>query len=330
MNSKKKIDLLDEKLVNFNKNNWAIKLHSTEGWGEQAPCPVRFTVNPYLGCEFKCPYCYVWSDKEKTGIKPGFRESLKKGIESAKKLNLEDYVVEVSASTDPFQYIEKDKGEALYSIQRVLDAGFKVLLVTKNPSFLLEKKYLTILQNKNIFIDVTITSLKEGTPKGSILNNKGPSAKEKIRIISKLISMGKDIRVKIEPVIPTTGDIIGQSKKDLEELVEELAKIGVKRIIAKTLRVNAWMPEYIKKNLVTFYKDNGQLIEGNYVLNKDLRKKLLTPIYFSCKRNNITFCGCVDADVFEGIKDIVPCTISGETLKKIRTLNETMHGCPSC
>ncbi len=307
-----------------------MKLHSTEGWGEQSPCPLRFTVNPYLACEFKCAYCYVWADKEKTGVKEGFRESLNKDIKKAKELGLNNYVVEISASTDPFQYIEETEGESAYAIRELIKAGFKVIIVTKNPSFLLLEKYSDILKSKNVFVDVTITSLKEGTPKGNILNNKGPSAKEKIKVVKEIISRGKAVRVKIEPVIPTFGPIIGQSREDLEDLVKELANIGVKIIIAKTLRLNAWMPEYIKKNLIDFYKANGQLIEGNYLLNKETRKKLLLPIYESCKKNKILFCSCVDADAMEGVKEIISCNLPKETLKKVRALNKFMHGCPSC
>ena len=319
-----------QKLFNFTKNSWALKLHSTEGWGEQSPCPVRFTVNPYLACEFKCAYCYVWADKEKKGVKEGFRESLKKDIEKAKALGLNKYAVEISASTDPFQYIEKVKGESIYAIRELIKAGFKVIIVTKNPSFLLLKSYNNLLKEKNIFLDVTITSLKEGTPQGNILNNNGPTAKEKIEAIRKIIEKGKAVRVKIEPIIPTVGPIIGQSKEDLEDLVKELSRIGVKMIIAKTLRLNAWMPEYIKKTLIEFYKANGQLIEGNYLLNKDVRKSLLEPVYLACKKYNVLFCGCVDADSLEGVKNVIPCNISEETLKKVRELNKYMHGCPSC
>jgi len=308
-----------EKLIEFNKKSRIIKLHSIEGWGPNPPCPIRFVVNPYMGCEFRCPYCYVWYHKGKARCIEGFRESLKKDILLAKKFGLNRYVVEVSSSTDPFQRIELIKGDSLFAIKELLSGGFKVMIVTKNPSFLLLKKYSGILKNKNLFVDVTITSLKEGTKYGNILNNKGPSAKEKIDSIKKIIKKRKNVRVKIDPIIPTAGSVIGQSKEDLEELVKELSKIGVKTIIAKTLRLNVCMPDYIKEQLIEFYKKNGTLMQGNYTLNKDLRKKMLEPLYQASKKNNINFCACVDADVFND-KKIISCNIKGETFKKMGEL----------
>ena len=306
-----------EKILDFEKRSWAIKLVSIERWGEKSPCPIRFTVNPYQGCEFKCPYCYTWYSDKKVSTRVGFRDALKHDIERAKKFGINSYLIEFSASTDPFQYIEKEKKESLYALKELLQGGFKILIVTKNPSFLLLKDYSEILNNKNVFIDVTITSLKEGTPAGRVLNNNGSSAKDKIRAVKKIIENGKDVRIRIDPVIPSFKTIRGQTPEDLKDLVEELSKIGVKTIITKTLRLNAWMPDPIKNILLKFYKENGCLVGSNYILSRELRRKMLEPIYSACQKFGLSFCPCYDLDAFSGKRKISFCDVQQETLKRM-------------
>lgn len=309
-----------KKIIDFEKRSHAIKKISIERWGDSAPCPIRFVVNPYQSCSFKCPYCYVWFNKEMASVKPDFRKALRHDIERAKNLGLNSYLVEVSASTDPFQFIEKEEGETLFAVTKLLDNGFRVLLVTKNPGMLLDKAYQGILNSKNVFLDVTLTSLKEGSNEGYFLNNNGPSAIEKLEAIREIIKRGGSVRVKIEPVVPTYGNIVGQTAKDLEELLAVLNDAGVKTVIAKTLRLNADMPQSVIESLLPFYKENGELVANNYFLSSKIRRKMLDPIYEKCDELGIRFSPCYDYDAFNQGDKISFCDIISETTKRISDL----------
>lgn len=304
----------------FEKRSHSIKKISIESWGASSPCPIRFVVNTYQGCGFRCPYCYVWFDKNTASVKSGFRKALKHDIERAKKYGVGSYLVEVSASTDPFQYIEKEKKETLYAVTELLRGGFRVLLVTKNPSMLLKEAYREILNNKNIYLDVTLTSLKEGTDEGYFLNNNGPTAIKKLEAIRKIIEKGVIVRVKIEPVVPTYGNIIGQTAQDLEELVVRLHTIGVKTVIAKTLRLNGYMPKSTIDSLLPFYKKNGELIAKNYFLSSKLRRSMLDPIYRKCNQLGIKFCPCYDIDVFNKSDEVSFCDVPREKIARMNDL----------
>lgn len=309
-----------EKIIDFEKRSWAIKKIAIEKWGETTPCPIRFSVNTYHSCDFKCPYCYIWADKGAAHIRSGFRKALLHDIKRAVEFGVKSCVVEISASTDPFQYIEEKEGESLFAIEELLNAGFRVLIVTKNPSMLLLPRYLNILKNDNVFVDVTITSLREGIDKNYFLTNNGPTAENKLEAIRKIIKLGKDLRVKIEPVVPSFRAINGQSSEDLRKLVEVLHQIGVKMVIAKTLRINSFMPNFVVSQLLDYYKENGELVGSNYILSAAIRKKLLQPIYDECNKLEMKFCPCYDFDVFVGDERVIFCDIPGETKDRIDKL----------
>ena len=303
---------IGNKLKDFEKMSWAIKVYTAERWGNTVPCPLRLVVNTYHSCQHKCGYCYVWSLKESVTSRSGFRKALLHDIERGKQYGISSFAVEMSASTDPLQPMEKDLGESLFAIKELLGNGFKVLIVTKNPALLLDKDYCWLLKEPNLSVDVTATSLREGSAEGSILNNNGPSAKEKIKTIKTLIDQGKQVRARIDPVVPSVKNFRGQSEEDLKELVGELAKAGVKLVISKTMRLCRGMPKPVVEAYYDYYKSNGQLLGANYILAADIRRKMLSPIYEACLKNNIRFCPCCDVDVFAGDR-ISTCSVEGET-----------------
>ena len=294
-------------LIQFEKRSWAMKVYAAPRWGNQTPCPLRFVVNPYLGCSHKCQYCYV---PDHVQVRQGFRKSLLHDIKRAKAFGLKPYVVEVSASTDPFQPIEKKYGDSLFAITELLNAGFPVVVVTKNPGMLLEPSYIELAHNSQLSVDVTIASLHEGEP-DSIFTGIAPSAKDKIQAIRRLTQINQNIRVKIDPLIPSVNGIIGQSEAELWELVRTLSEAGVRLVISKTLRLNDEVSANLYNNLIDFYKTYG-IIEGiNWCLSKPLQRKLLAPLFEACKYYKMPFCSCCDVGIFPS-NEIVSCLVPGE------------------
>lgn len=294
-------------LVQFEKRSWAIKVYAAARWGESTPCPLRFVVNPYYGCSHKCNYCYV---PDRVQIRKGFRKSLIHDIKRAKNFGIKPYVVEVSPSTDPFQPIEKKRGDSLFALNELLGAGFPVIVVTKNPGMLLDKDYIHIAKNSRLAIDVTIASLYEGNPDSIFIGN-FPSAEQKFKAIEQLTKINKNIRVKIDPIIPRTDSVIGQSDEELWELVRILSELGVKLIISKTMRLNLGVLDQLYDKLIDFYKKHGTMEGVNWCLSKPFQKKLLSPIFEACKHYKLPFCSCCDIGIFPQ-NDTISCLVPGE------------------
>jgi len=311
------VENLAEKIIRFEKRSWAMKPYAAFRWGSGMPCPVRLVVNTYKGCDFKHKYCYVWQKCGKSKPKEGFRKSLKHDIKRAKESGLDKLVAMVSSSTDPFQEIEKEHRETQFALKELLDNGFKVLIMTRNPKMLLEKEYLEFARNKNLFIDVSIPSLHENNPE-SFFFGTVPKLEETLKAIKKLSAMGKDVRVKIEPVVPSVNGIQGQTEEELDELVGRLKAAGVKLVISKAMRLNEDVPKPIYDKLIAYYKKNGFKQGINLVLSKEKRKELLQPVLNACKKHKMPFCGCVETGTFS--EKTSKCLCRGEKVPPIMSI----------
>ncbi|MFA6228018.1 MAG: hypothetical protein WC668_02425 [Patescibacteria group bacterium] len=262
-----------KKIAEFQKKSWAMKPYAAFRWGENMPCPIRFVVNPYKGCDYRHKYCYVWYKCANAKPKENFRRALIHDIERAKKLGLDKFLVMLSSSTDPFQPIEKEYKDSLFALEHLLANGFSVKIMTRNPIILLDKEYIALTKNPRLFIDVSIPSLHENNTDSIFYSPSVPLVLDTIEAIKKLTKLGKDIRVKIEPVVPTVNGVVGQSEKELYDLIDLLKKAGVKMVIAKTMRLNEDFPPFLYKKLIDYYTKNGYEQGINMILSKNLRKK---------------------------------------------------------
>ena len=266
-------------------------------WGADKPCPPRLVVNPYKGCAFQHAYCYIGSPAYR---QEGFREHLRDRIIKARELGFGDLIVMVSSSTDPFQPIERQAKDSQFALNELLSGGFPVLVMTRNPQTLLEEDYLEITDNPKLNIDVSIPSLKENDPNSIYYSPIAAPLEETYGAIGRLSERGKNIRVKIEPVVPTVNGIFGQSHEELNEIVRKSAEAGVKMIISKTMRLNGCVSPAIYEKLAEYYTQNGVNEGTTMALNVKLRRKFLQPVFDACAEYKIAFCPCVDSDSLGG------------------------------
>ncbi|MFA6888038.1 MAG: radical SAM protein [Candidatus Woesearchaeota archaeon] len=288
---------LATRLKRMGRRGWTLKPYNM--WGKDKPCPPRLVVNVYQGCEFAHKYCYIADC-----VKPqeGFREHLQDRIREAKRLGLEDVFVIVSSSTDPFQPIEREKRDSLFALDSLLSNGFPVLVMTRNPQILLEKEYRKVIENPRLYVDVSVPSTHENDPDSVFYSAIAPSLDGIFGAIRELSDTGIYVRVKVEPIVPTTNMIHGQTEEEIKEVIRRSKDAGVKTIISKTMRLNEHVPRGLYDALIVYYQSNGERESygntTNLVLRSELRRQLLQPVYEASREYAIPFCACVDADVF--------------------------------
>jgi DNA repair photolyase len=125
-------------------------------------------------------------------------------IAKAISLGAGGITVVVSSATDPFQPIDRNCHDSRYVLDRLLSNGFTVLVMTRVPQTLLEPAYDRVVVHPRLFIDVSIPSLNENRTESIFYSPHAPSLRETLDAMTKLAQMNKHIRVKIEPVVPTT------------------------------------------------------------------------------------------------------------------------------
>ncbi|MBS7618854.1 hypothetical protein KEJ25_09735 [Candidatus Bathyarchaeota archaeon] len=258
-------------------------------------CPLRLEVNVYTGCVFQCVYCYARAyicGFDKPRCKPNFEENLKRDIEKAVEIGLNKLPVSISNSCDPLQPLEDKYRHTLFAIKLLTENGFPIIVVTKNPSKLLELKYLDAMDSKKTLIETTIISLDS-----KFFEPNAPPPMERIEAVRELIDVGFNIAIRIDPIIPRFGEIPGQSPSDIEVLVEKICEIGVKLVIAKCLRLvgaTAKANPVFYYGLRPYYRTYGVWTSNCYELKDDIKRILHMPVYSACLKRRIDYSTCLD------------------------------------
>ena len=114
------------------------------------PSGHRYCINVYAGCSHKCKYCYAQGyEPNQARCKDNFKKKLLKDLAEIEEFNLPAAPIHLSNSTDPLQPIEQQQKLTLYTLQQLPQYRqyfTSVVILTKNPSILLEPQYLTVLR----------------------------------------------------------------------------------------------------------------------------------------------------------------------------------------
>ena len=119
----------------------------------QFPSGHRYCINVYTGCEHGCQYCYAagYADRA-ANCKNTFRTDLVKDLDALDSCQVPPAPVHVSNSTDPLQPLELEHRHTLYTLEKLVERRHRfttVAILTKNPSILVDDKYIRLLQQLN-------------------------------------------------------------------------------------------------------------------------------------------------------------------------------------
>jgi len=266
-------------------------------------CPLVLSVNPYVGCPYRCLYCYSWATPnfEVPRCKKDFEKRLDAEIGRAVQLGLNELLVSVSDRADPFQPLESRYKYTLYTIRRLSEAKFRLIILTKNPERMMEPEYLDSIDPKRASIEVTIPFLN-----GRFFEPHIPPSQRRIELVSELIGAGYIVTARIDPVVPASGSIHGQSPEELRELVARLSAAGVRYVVSKCLVLLGAIGKShsaLYQQLKPYYAANGYRGGRDvYILRDSVKRRLLTPVYEACVDHGIKLSTCADHIQFPGTR----------------------------
>jgi len=216
--------------------------------------------------------------------------NLEKAVQRYCSSNLPKYPVYVSSNCEPLQPLEEKYKHTLYALTKLTENDFPVIIMTKNPGKLLEPDYLRAMNKSKTVIQVTIPFLN------SRFEPYAPTPNQRIQAVGSLTTLGFQVVARVDPVIPVYDGIEGQSVEEIDSLVCQLHRVGVRLIVSKCLRlVNGIKKMYPKLYdcLKPYYRINRSE-ESHYELNSESKQKLLTPIYEACNKYGMKMATCVD------------------------------------
>lgn len=175
---------------------------------------MRYSMNPYMGCEHGCIYCYARNSFEYWGYSAGvdFESKILVKINAAQLLEKflinpkwECTTISISGNTDCYQPAER-KYKITRSLLEVCNRfNQPVGIITKNAAVLRDKDILQKMAERNLVsVIVTITSLDEHLRQ--MMEPRTTTTEHRFRVIRQLSSLGVKCGVMMGPVIPGLND----------------------------------------------------------------------------------------------------------------------------
>lgn len=241
----------------------------TSEYSEVTGPGINYTLDPYIGCEHACKYCYVfrkqflndpthgqelWGDF--VDMKINAPEILKKELRNSKR-----GVVLLSSLTDPYQPLEYLKRITRSCLEVLLNRNYRVVILTKSNLVTRDMDLLTKFKNADVGLTITTDddSIRE------IIEPNSSSIEDRITTLKAFHSRKVRTYVHIGPILPMNPG----------ELIEKIYEYIDYAIIDKM--------SYITPDLEELYQRNG----FDYALNEDYFKNKETELKRLLERKNI-------------------------------------------
>ncbi len=211
-----------------------------------------WSVNPYVGCEFGCTYCYArdthkyaveragggeanslppWLAFEKRIlVKAGIAERLARTLDPS-KLGHDSLVI--GTATDPYQPAER-RYRLTRGILEVLTGyrGLRVGIISKSPLVTRDIDVLQRLSERNeVTVNVSLATLD--TRLARRLELRSPIPPARIRALARLSAAGIHAGLLIAPIVPGITD----DREGLSRLMVAAKEAGARYVIGSALRL---------------------------------------------------------------------------------------------
>ena len=261
-------------------------------------CDYPINFDTYMGCSHACKYCYV---KRKYSIKNVEPIKMAKKIQSFIDGNRTVYTnwcdwnipLHWGAMSDPFQPAEKELKSSLKCLEIFAKTKYPFIVSTKNPILLTEEPYLSLIEQCNVVLQVSMACNKYDK-----LETDCPTYEERLKAVKTLSDKVKRIIARVRPYFTDCyKDILGEIPRYKEAGIYAISVSGY----------------------YTPHKTRGMSKAGRYyTFPNDLLYPQFMTLKKECHKNGISFlcsesglehlgdnlncCGC------DGLKDFKPNT----------------------
>jgi DNA repair photolyase len=181
---------------------------------------LDYTINPYIGCEHGCTYCYARFMKRFTRHEERWGEFVDVKVNAPSLLQSEikrkrASRVWISGICDPYQPLEK-KYELTRGCLEILSRhGWPVTIQTKSPLLLRDIE----LFEGFIDVEVTVTVATADENIRQIFEPKAPSIRERIEALAKLHSKGIKTSAMIAPMLPKAEGLANELRGKIDSVL---------------------------------------------------------------------------------------------------------------
>jgi len=244
-----------------------------------------FVINPYIGCQHACKYCYAEFLRRFTGhsgeewgsfvdVKINAPDTI-----DTSKIKKEDLIL-IGSVTDPYQPVEAKYALTKKCLERLLDVQPKLEILTK--SLLILRDINLLKKFKTLKIGVSIGILDEYYAKQ--LEPYVASPTQRLKVLRKLHEVGIFVYLFVSPIFPEISNIstlIDLAKNHTDEMLFENLNIRAnnKNMILKFIEKNR--PE-LKNSYIELSKNERYWWRSQLAIIEQCEKeKIKYKIYFN-------------------------------------------------
>ena len=209
-----------------------------------------WSINPYVGCEFGCTYCYArdthrytlerlgqtgdtpaWLDfEQRILVKTEVADVLARTLDSA-RLGSDSLVI--GTATDPYQPAERRFRLTRAILERLLGfRGLSIGIITKSPLVTRDLRLLQALSARHeVTVNISLASLDARLIRRLELRSPVPGAR--IRALRRLAEGGVHAGLLIAPIVPGITD----DREGLSRLMGAAKEAGARYVVGSALRL---------------------------------------------------------------------------------------------
>ncbi|MDA8089962.1 MAG: radical SAM protein [Nitrospiraceae bacterium] len=179
-----------------------------------------YALNPYVGCQHACVYCYAKFMKRFTGHKEPWGKFVDIKINAPKLLEREVKKkkvgrVWISGVCDPYQPLEKNYMITRRCLEILVDAGWPFTIQTKSPLVLRDLEIIKRASDAEVCF--TITTADERIR--NIFEPGAPPSAKRVEALERLHSVGIRTLAMIAPILPGSEGLITGLKGKVDQII---------------------------------------------------------------------------------------------------------------
>ncbi len=221
--------------------------------------PFDRSINPYLGCEHGCVYCYARPSHSYLDLSPGLDFETKIFYKpNAVAVLLKEWAkpsyvckpITIGANTDPYQPVEKNLQITRQLIETFLEHRHPLSIISKGVLMSRDIDLLAELAEKNL-LSVAISVPTANNELKRLLEPRVPAASARFRLIEKLTEASVPVSLLMAPIIPAINDM------EIESVVQSAAEAGVTHATWILLRLPHELKQIFEEWLETHMPDRA-------------------------------------------------------------------------